>query len=64
MQPPRHALGALLLESSHAQRAAVVFAEDLGIGIIDGDGVSRSLPRSTQNRRNIWALAGLAACFK
>ena len=46
MQPPRHALGALLLEQGEVAEAATVFAADL----------------AAHPGGNIWALHGLAEC--
>ena len=56
MHPPRHALGALLLEQGRAGEAALVYETDLGI--------DDSLPISRQNRGNIWALHGLHECWQ
>lgn len=55
MHPPRHALGALLLEQGRVAEAAHVYETDLG--------VDDSLPISRQNRGNIWALHGLHECW-
>lgn len=55
MHPPRHALGALLLEQGRAGEALTVYEHDLGR---TGD-----LPVSRQNRGNIWSLTGLAECL-
>ena len=46
MQPPRHALGALLLEQGHVSEAAEVFTADL----------------AAHPGGNIWALHGLSEC--
>ena len=46
MQPPRHALGALLLEQGEVVEAATVFAADL----------------AAHPGGNVWALHGLAEC--
>lgn len=56
MHPPRHALGALLLEKGHVERAKSVYRRDLGH--------DDALPRSRQNRNNIWSLHGLAECLE
>ena len=55
MHPPRHALGALLLEQGRVAEALLVYECDLGR--ID------DLPISRQNRGNIWSLAGRAECL-
>ncbi len=54
MQPPRHALGALLLEQGHVAEAAAVYKADLGL--------DNTLQRSSQHPNNIWALHGYAEC--
>jgi tetratricopeptide (TPR) repeat protein len=56
MHPPRHALGALLLEQDQVEEAMQHYGDDLGIGSI--------LPRSHQHRDNIWALHGYVECLK
>ena len=56
MHPPRHALGALMLEQGRVAEALTVYECDLGRR---GD-----LPVSRQNRGNIWSLAGLAECLR
>lgn len=56
MQPPRHALGALLLEQDHVREAAAVYRADLGL---DG-----TLPRALQHPNNVWALAGYRECLR
>ncbi|KAK6355609.1 hypothetical protein TWF718_000004 [Orbilia javanica] len=56
MHPPRHALGALLLEQGRAAEAEQVYREDLGI--------AGALQRCSQHRDNIWALHGLVECLK
>jgi hypothetical protein len=56
MHPPRHALGALLLEQGHVLEAMQHYQDDLGIG--------NKLPRSHQHRDNIWALHGYVECLK
>ncbi|MEM7127608.1 MAG: hypothetical protein AAF702_14845 [Chloroflexota bacterium] len=54
MQPPRHALGALLLEQRHVMEAAQVYRADLGL--------DDTLQRSSQHPNNIWSLHGYAEC--
>ena len=54
MQPPRHALGALLLEQGHVEKAAAVYRADLGL--------DQSLMRPSQHPDNIWSLHGYAEC--
>jgi len=56
MHPPRHALGALLLEQGHVEEAIQHYQDDLGI--------DNTLPRSLQHRGNIWALHGYVECLK
>ena len=55
MQPPRHALGALLLEQGRAQEAEGVYRADLGL---DG-----KLARACQHPDNVWSLHGLDECL-
>ena len=55
MHPPRHALGALLLEQDHVDEALIHYQDDLGIG--------NRLPRCTQHPDNIWALHGYHECL-
>ena len=55
MQPPRHALGALLLEQGRVEEAAEVYRADLGI--------DETLVRSSQHPGNVWALHGYAECL-
>ncbi|KAI1210116.1 TPR domain protein [Annulohypoxylon truncatum] len=55
MQPPAHALGALLVEQGHFDKAVEVYADDLGI--------SEKLPRALQHRNNVWALHGYHECL-
>jgi tetratricopeptide (TPR) repeat protein len=68
MHPPRHALGALLLEQGHVDEAIEHFRDDLGIGIsLSGTlsgGLSGRLPRCLQHPDNIWALHGYVECLK
>jgi len=54
MQPPRHALGALLLEQGHTAEAASVYRADLGL--------DDTLVRPSQHPGNIWALHGYHEC--
>ncbi len=54
MQPPRHALGALLLEQGHIVEASQVYRADLGL--------DDTLVRPSQHPRNIWSLHGYAEC--
>ena len=56
MHPPRHALGALLLEQGRAEEAEAVYRADLGF---DG-----SVSRSCWHPDNVWALHGLAECLR
>ncbi|MCO5176252.1 MAG: tetratricopeptide repeat protein [Thermomicrobiales bacterium] len=55
MQPPRHALGALLLEQGQVDEAADVYRADLGL--------DDSLPRAHQHPDNVWALHGYHECL-
>lgn len=55
MQPTRHAYGALLLEQEHVEKAAAVYAADLGM--------DDTLPRSLQHPNNVWALHGYHECL-
>ncbi|KAI0400750.1 TPR domain protein [Xylaria palmicola] len=55
MQPPSHALGALLAEQGRYSEALEIYAEDLGYG--------GSLPRALQHRKNVWALHGYHECL-
>ena len=56
MHPPRHALGALLLEQAHYEEAETVYREDLGY--------IRSIPRCMQHPDNVWSLHGLLECVR
>ena len=56
MHPPRHALGALLLEQGRIEEAMQHYGDDLGI--------NDRLPRCLQHRDNIWALHGYVECLK
>lgn len=55
MQPPRHALGALLLEQGRVEEAEAVYRSDLGY---DG-----KLSRACQHFENVWSLHGLHECL-
>jgi len=55
MHPPRHALGALLLEQGQVDEALPHYEDDLGIG--------NRLPRCVQHPHNIWALHGYHECL-
>ncbi len=55
MQPPRHALGALLLEQGQLAEAEAVYRSDLGY---DG-----KLSRAYQHPENVWSLHGLHECL-
>ena len=54
MQPPRHALGALLLEQGYVTQAADVYRADLGL--------DQTLIRASQHPDNLWSLHGYAEC--
>jgi tetratricopeptide (TPR) repeat protein len=54
MMPPRHALGALLLEQGHVEEATIVYRADLGLDY--------TLVRPSQHPGNIWSLVGYAEC--
>ena len=56
MHPPRHALGALLLEQGHMAEAEAVYRADLGF--------DDTISRSCQHPDNVWSLHGLAECLK
>ena len=55
MQPTRHALGALLLEQGHVDRAASVYRADLGL--------DSTLPRALHHPDNVWSLRGYHECL-
>ncbi|KAF8866990.1 TPR domain protein [Acephala macrosclerotiorum] len=55
MQPTRHAYGALLLEQGEVERAAKVYAADLGF--------DDTLPRALRHPNNVWALHGYYECL-
>ncbi|MEM7294815.1 MAG: tetratricopeptide repeat protein, partial [Pseudomonadota bacterium] len=56
MHPPRHALGALLLEQNQVEEALMHYEDDLGL--------STRLPRCAQHPDNIWALHGYHECLR
>jgi tetratricopeptide (TPR) repeat protein len=55
MQPPRHALGALLLEQGHLAEAEKYYREDLGL--------DPKLSRACWHPENVWSLHGLHECL-
>ena len=55
MQPPRHALGALLLEQDRVEEAEAVYRADLGL---DDD-----VPRACRHPENVWSLHGFHECL-
>ena len=55
MHPPRHALGALLLEQEQIEEAAEVYRADLGY--------DDTLDRCARHPDNVWALHGYAECL-
>jgi hypothetical protein len=55
MQPPRHALAALLLEQGRHTEAEAIYRADLGL--------DATLARSVQHPRNVWSLHGLDQCL-
>ena len=55
MHPPRHALGALLMEQGQHAEAEKVYREDLGL--------SDAVLRCAQHPNNVWALHGLVECL-
>lgn len=54
--PPRHALGALLLEQGHVDEAAAVYQADLGL--------DDTLQRCSQHPDNVWSLHGYVECLQ
>jgi Flp pilus assembly protein TadD len=56
MHPPRHALGALLLEQGRVSEAERVYCADLGI--------DNSLSRPSQHPNNVWSLHGYVECLE
>lgn len=59
MQPPRHALGALLLEQGHVAEAMDVYRADLGL---DTE-LTRTVRRATAHPDNVWGLLGYVECL-
>ncbi|KAJ3454740.1 hypothetical protein MRS44_013340 [Fusarium solani] len=55
MLPTRHPYGALLLEQGHIEKAAAVYAEDLGL--VEGQDSAHQHPN------NLWALHGYHECL-
>jgi len=55
MQPPRHALGALLIEQGQHEAAEAVYRADLGL--------DDTLSRACQHPGNVWSLHGLHECL-
>ena len=55
MHPPRHALGALLMEQGQHEEAEKIYREDLGL--------TNSVVRCAQHLNNVWALHGLVECL-
>ena len=55
MQPPRHALAALLLDQGRHAEAEAIYRADLGL--------DDTLPRAVQHPRNVWSLHGLDECL-
>jgi len=56
MHPPRHALGALLMEQGQTAEAQRIYECDLGH--------TDALPVSRRNPGNVWALSGLAEAYE
>ena len=55
MQPPRHALGALLLEQGHVEEAEAVYRADLGL--------DPAVMRCIHHPENVWSLHGFHECL-
>ena len=55
MQPPRHALAALLVDQGRHSEAEAIYRADLGL--------DDTLPRAVQHPRNVWSLHGLDECL-
>ena len=55
MQPPRHALGALLLEQGRVEEAEAVYRADLGL--------DDAVPRACRHPENVWSLHGFHECL-
>jgi tetratricopeptide (TPR) repeat protein len=56
MHPPRHALGALLLEQGRVEEAAEAYRVDLGL--------DPSSPRTARHPDNVWSLHGYVECLE
>ena len=56
MHPPRHALGALLLEQGRVEQAERVYRADLGL--------DNHLSRPLQHPNNVWSLHGFVECLE
>ena len=56
MHPPRHALGALLLQQGRMEEAESIYRTDLGY--------TDEIARCSQNPDNVWAIHGLLECVK
>lgn len=56
MHPPRHALGALLLEQGQVEEAEQVYRADLGL--------DETVRRCLQHRDNVWSLHGYNECLQ
>ena len=56
MQPPRHALGALLLEQGRVEEACQIYRADLGY--------DDTLSRACQHPDNVWSLHGYHECLR
>ena len=56
MHPPRHALGALLVEQGRLEEAETVYRTDLGY--------TGGIARCSQHPDNVWAIHGLLECVK
>ena len=55
MHPPRHALGALLMEQNHIEEAQAVYRADLGLDNV--------VIRAGQHPDNVWSLHGYYECL-
>ncbi|KAI0202924.1 TPR domain protein [Astrocystis sublimbata] len=55
MQPPSHALGALLTEQGRYPEALEIYADDLGY--------NDAIPRALRHPKNVWALHGYHECL-
>ncbi len=56
MQPPRHALAALLMEQQRHAEAEAIYRADLGL--------TNELSRPCQHPANVWSLHGLHECLQ